>query len=116
MAERMSARKAGGAAPRLFDDLLGPDAKLSVRNDSCYVYQLENATGTGLITIYDVFPGVTLYYNDLHLRKINGHDERPMPGGADMLIINHCREGRLECEFNDGEFGYLGEGDLAVSA
>jgi AraC-like DNA-binding protein len=32
-----------------------------------------------------------------------------------MLVINHCREGRLECEFSWGECGYVGDGDLVVS-
>jgi AraC-like DNA-binding protein len=32
-----------------------------------------------------------------------------------MLVINHCREGRFECEFSLGECGYMGEGDMAVS-
>ena len=33
----------------------------------------------------------------------------------DVIEINHCREGRFECEFFDGNAVYLGAGDLAVN-
>ena len=34
---------------------------------------------------------------------------------ADVMEINHCREGRFECEFANGDAAYLGVGDLAVN-
>ena len=98
------------------DGYLGPDAWLTLQKEDCSVYQLENETGNGLLTVYDVFPGVTLLYNDLHLRKITGHEGAEMPPGLDVLSINHCREGRFECELKNGECRYLGEGDLALSS
>jgi AraC-like DNA-binding protein len=30
-------------------------------------------------------------------------------------VINHCREGRFECEFHEGGFGYIGDGDMAIT-
>jgi AraC-like DNA-binding protein len=99
----------------IFDNFRVPDATLLFRKESCLVYRLENAADTGIVTIYDVFPGVVLCYNDLHLRKINGRDNPNAPLGADMLVVNHCREGRLEVEFRGGERGYLGAGDWVVS-
>jgi AraC-like DNA-binding protein len=96
-------------------DWLGPDAKLLVRSSSCAVYRLENETGIGIASVYDVFPGVRLIYSDLHLSRITGNDGFCVSLGANMLVINHCREGRFECEFPWGECGYLGDGDLAVS-
>jgi AraC-like DNA-binding protein len=108
--------KTGGkpAVLRVFENFIGPDARLSVRNGGVAVYHLENGTGSGVITIYDVFPGVTLFYNDLHLSKITGH-EGAAKGGEDSIVIDHCREGRFECELKGGEYGHLGEGDLVVS-
>ncbi|MDR2670663.1 MAG: helix-turn-helix domain-containing protein [Oscillospiraceae bacterium] len=97
-------------------DWFGPDAKLLVRSGACAVYQLENETGNGLATVYDVFPGVQLMYNDLHLARITGHDDFGVAPDANMLVINHCREGRFECEFPWGECGYIGDGDMVVSA
>jgi AraC-like DNA-binding protein len=62
-----------------------------------------------------VFPGVRLTYNDLHLSQITGHDDMTTASGVEVLVINHCREGRFECEFAWGECGYLGNGDMSVS-
>jgi AraC-like DNA-binding protein len=96
-------------------DWLGPDAKCLAQSGTCAVFQLENETGNGIVTVYDAFPGVRLMYNDLHLFRITGHDSFSAPPDANILVINHCREGRLECEFPWGECGYIGDGDLVVS-
>jgi AraC-like DNA-binding protein len=98
-----------------FADFLGPDAKLLAQSGSCTVFQLENDTGNGVVTLYDVFPGAQLCYNDLHLSRVTGHDDAKAAPGAEILVINHCREGRFECELSRGESGYLGDGDMAVS-
>ena len=42
------------------------DARLLAASDGCSVYQFLNETGEGMITVYDVFPGVILAYNDFH--------------------------------------------------
>lgn len=34
---------------------------------------------------------------------------------GNILQINHCREGRIECSFNKNEFLYLGPGDMSIS-
>ncbi|MDR1496696.1 MAG: helix-turn-helix domain-containing protein, partial [Clostridiales Family XIII bacterium] len=99
----------------LLTDLLGPDASLSFKRDGFAVFQLENETGNGIVTIYDVFPGIRLFYNDLHMSYITDHDSITIPDTADVLEINHCREGRFECELKNGECAYLGEGDLSVN-
>jgi AraC-like DNA-binding protein len=56
-----------------------------------------------------------LYYSDLHLSVITDHDNLTDDVSADMLVINHCREGRFECEFRHGGCAYLGDGDFAVT-
>ncbi|MDR1571893.1 MAG: AraC family transcriptional regulator [Clostridiales Family XIII bacterium] len=96
--------------------LLGPDASLSFRREGFAVFQLENETGNGIVTAYDVFPGIMLFYNDLHMSYVTGHDSALDAEMADAMEINHCREGRFECEFKNGECAYLGEGDLSVNA
>jgi AraC-like DNA-binding protein len=101
---------------RVLLDLLGPDASLSFRRDGFAVFQLENETGNGIVTMYDAFPGIRLFYNDLHMSYITDHDSVPSSDAADALEINHCREGRFECEFKNGECAHLGEGDLSVNA
>ena len=39
-----------------------------MENDGCSVYQFRNESGEGTITIYEVFSGVALSYNDFHMR------------------------------------------------
>lgn len=49
--------------------LLTGDASVKLaENDGCSVYQFRNETGEGTITIYEVFPGVSLSCNDFHIR------------------------------------------------
>jgi AraC-like DNA-binding protein len=43
------------------------------------------------------------------------HSEQNKPPYEDIMEINHCREGRFECEFADGGAAYLGAGDLAAN-
>ena len=38
-------------------------------------------------------------------------NKRPMP---DTIEINHCWEGRFECEFQNGDYQYIGAGDLSI--
>lgn len=40
-------------------------------SDGCSVYQFRNETGEGTITLYEVFPGVILAYNDFHMQHYN---------------------------------------------
>ena len=61
------------------------------------------------VTEYSVFPGITLTYYNIH----SPHCERS-DCGRDVLEINHCREGRMECGSGD-RFFYLTEGDLSIS-
>lgn len=92
-------------------NLYGEDIKVIERTDDCTVYKMETADGEGVMTSYRVFPGVELIYNDFHtsscFQDVHPHGE--------IMEINHCREGRFECEFQSGAYGYLEEGDLAVN-
>lgn len=83
------------------------------QNGDCFVYQLENETGEGMMTRYLVLPGIELLYHDFHMTTV--HSDQNRPPHEDMMEINHCREGRFECEFADGGAAYLGAGDLAVN-
>lgn len=87
------------------------DIKISKPLDGCTVYELENAEGSGSITSYQVFPGIRLAYNNFHTGKCPNH----IFGDKDILEINHCCEGRFECEFSNGLYTYLSAGDLAVN-
>lgn len=83
------------------------------QNGDCFVYKMENETGEGIMTRYLVLPGIELLYNDFHMTTV--HSEQNKPHYEDIMEINHCREGRFECEFAGGGAAYLGAGDLAVN-
>lgn len=86
------------------------EATLFMGNDGCGVYQFRNETGEGTITIYEVFPGVTLAYNDFHMRY---YDSSFRPE-TDVFCIDHCREGRLEYAAGDNAYSYVEAGDLKL--
>lgn len=79
-------------------------------SDGCSVYQFRNETGEGTITLYEVFPGVTLAYNDFHMQYYNS-EFRP---NRHMFCVDHCREGRLEYPAAQDAFSYVEAGDLKL--
>lgn len=78
--------------------------------NGCSRYHLENESGTGDITLYRVFPGVELVYNDIHMAYCN-KNQVPTPG---VLELNYCREGRCECLFGAHRYCYMAAGDLSL--
>ena len=87
--------------------------EITHQTEQCTVYEMNTGDGAGTMTSYRVFPGITLTYNDFHTAQCPRHQLWPCP--KDTLEINHCRQGRFECSFNNGLNTYLGEGDLAVN-
>jgi len=83
------------------------------QNGDCFVYKTRNETGEGVMTRYLVLAGIELLYNDFHMTTV--HSEQNKPAYENIMEINHCREGRFECEFANGGAAYLGVGDLAVN-
>ena len=91
----------------------GTAAQVVARDDACSVFKMKNETGEGIMTRYPVLRGIELIYNDMHIANVRKEENKaPCP---DVMEINHCREGRFECEFPDGRTAYLGAGDLAVN-
>ncbi len=86
------------------------DAVLLASSGGCSVYQLHNETGEGVMTIYEVFPGVTLSYNDFHMQY---YDSRFRPD-REVFCIDHCREGRLEYTSKHDAYSYVEAGDLKL--
>ena len=80
--------------------------------DNSTIYKMNNETGEGIITQYTILPGIELFYNDFHMS--NGQNQNKLPH-ADVLELNHCKEGRFECRFTNGNYQYIGSGDLAIN-
>lgn len=93
-----------------YDMLNCKEAISLIESNGCGVYQFRNETGEGSITIYQVFPGVTLSYNDFHMSYY--HSE--FCPDRDVFCVDHCREGRLEYPAKNNAYSYVGAGDLKL--
>lgn len=85
-------------------------ALLLARSDGCSVWQFRNETGEGTMTVYEVFPGVMLSFNDFHMEQYHSgfvSDRR-------ILAIDHCREGQMEYAAGNGMVGYMAAGDMKL--
>lgn len=73
-------------------------------------YHFSNDIGDASLTVYEVFPGVQLAYNSVHM----DHFDLSRIAEGNMLEIHHCREGRIEQVFDD-EYFYLTPGDFSIA-
>ena len=96
------------------NSLYDADIKIIKQSEHCTVYEMKNDEETGIMTSYQVFPGIMLMYKDFHMGKCP-HHSRLHKDIKEILEINHCREGRFECEIINGMSTYLSEGDLAIN-
>lgn len=74
------------------------------------ILRISDATGEGLMTFYQVMPGVSVIFSDFHMSSFVS-DFKP---NYDMLCIDHCREGRIEHEVGKGAYTYFQAGDLKI--
>lgn len=80
------------------------------KTEECVVYRGENGWGSMEITCHKVFPGIELLYKDIRLSRYDFQLECPY---RNILEIEHCREGRMECE-SEQTFYYVSQGDIAI--
>ncbi len=73
-------------------------------------YYFSNDIGNAVMTVYEVFPGVQLAYHSVHMDKFDLNFTKT----GNLIEIHHCREGRIEQEFEDNIF-YLKPGDLSIA-
>ena len=89
----------------------GLSAVIPKDNDGyCTVYKMDCTDGLGLMTVYQVYPGIQLIYNDFEATSYDWKGNLD----KDILEINHCREGREGSILLSGSCLYLGEGDLSI--
>jgi AraC-like DNA-binding protein len=88
----------------------GGNVEIVTRSADSTVYRIRNLFGDAVMTTYQVFPGIQLTYNDVDTQECSiEHAET-----GNIMEINHCREGRIECAFKD-EYLYLSKGDVAIN-
>ena len=85
-------------------------AVLLAQSDGCAVWQFRNDTGDGTMTVYEVFPGVMLTFNDFHM----GSFQSSYVAGRRLFAIDHCREGRMEYSPGDNMLAYTEAGDMKL--
>jgi AraC-like DNA-binding protein len=89
---------------------MGKNVTLVCKDTQCAVFNVQDKTGEGTMTMYDIFPGVMVQYNDFHM-------ERCFSGfhpGRDMFCVDHCREGRIEWEIDGSGYLYVESGDVKI--
>lgn len=91
-------------------ELYGIKTSLNQKNDK-QVIHLKNETGTGKVSIYHVFSGVRVAYNDMYMEYCKTEQNT----SDDFIEINHCMEGRYECRLGKENCYYMSPGDLAIS-
>ena len=90
--------------------VFGRSAEIMSQADDMTVYCIPGDDGDVVMTSYAVFPGIEIVYNDVHTQYCN----ESVSSSANIMQINHCREGRIEIGFENDIF-YLEPGDLAIS-
>ena len=73
-------------------------------------HTFANDTGDAEVTVYHVFPGISLRYNAVHMDRFELGDTAE----GNIIEIHHCREGRIEQQHQD-QFFYLMPGDLSIA-
>lgn len=91
--------------------IYGNRAEILSRNEECTVYRIPGKDGDVVMTSYRVFEGIHLVYVDVHTQCCCFEKNKT----GKILQIHHCREGRIECSFQEDEYLYLEPGDMSVS-
>lgn len=73
-------------------------------------YSFSDDTGDVVLTVYTVFPGIKLIYNSVHI----DHFDLGTPEDGKYIEIHHCREGRIEKEFEYDNLCLM-PGDLSIA-
>ena len=85
-------------------------ATLLAESGGCAVWQFRNATGNGTMSVYEVFPGAMLSFNDFHMERY----DCGFVAGRRLLAIDHCREGRMEYAAGGDRVAYTAAGDMKL--
>ena len=92
--------------------LYGRNTGYSDKGEDCRIYHLNNETGAGTITIYHVFQGIQAAFNDIHMAYCNLQQN----AASNMIEINHCTEGRFECDAGEQLCCYMAPNDVAIKS
>lgn len=63
---------------------------------------------------YDIIPGIQLFFYDI-LTENPDFSQLPAAFPPELISVQYCHKGRFEGKYANGEFFYLGEGDLTIN-
>lgn len=89
---------------------MGDNLEETVETEACKVLRMRDESGDGLMTIYRVFDGVYLMYNDFHM----AHCYSRFSSNERIFCVDHCREGRIEHRTEQDKRYYIEAGDMRV--
>lgn len=93
------------------DNYLDSDCSSVVADDGSHILKMNNKTGEGMMTFYNVFPGIFIIYSDFHMQMCKSYFKT----NSNILCIDHCREGIIEQKMEENEaYSYFEAGDLKV--
>lgn len=84
--------------------------QITQREDGGIVFRVKNTNGEMKMTRYAVFPGIDLVYNDIRAGECTSNINENQ---RNLLEIEHCRDGRLECSVDGSGFS-LAPGDISI--
>ncbi|KIL07099.1 AraC family transcriptional regulator [Clostridium botulinum] len=90
---------------------LGKNIKSIKNDDNCTTYIMTEKSGKGSMKAYNVFPGIVIMYNNFNMSECHSS----LNTDSDIFCIEHCKRGRIEWEFKDEQYMYLGAGDFQVN-
>ena len=56
-----------------FTDFFDPEIQKIVSEDGCSIYRMKNVTGEGVITRYEILPGIELFLSLIHISEPTRH-------------------------------------------
>lgn len=80
--------------------------------NECVVSKIKCKTGDIVMSLHNVFPGIQLIYNHAVMTESENILIENVRG-ENILQIDHCCDGRVECSCKD-KFFYLSKGDICI--
>lgn len=89
---------------------LGKNVCEIVETDDCKILRVDDESGEGAMTMYSVFDGVYMMFNDFHMKRCYSG----FSCEESVLCIDHCREGRIEHRTDRDMLYYMEAGDMRI--
>lgn len=92
---------------------LGDNVERINHSGTMNTYRVMCEDGQGIMTMYELYPGMTLSFNDF-VGMTSTKSMFRLKDNAEMLCLNYCREDRIEWDVAKDESLFLGAGDIGI--